>query len=364
LVPAPGGTWGAEEFEPRVDGGQVLSTSTPVLAGRLRYDPREWLRPEPAPSAELTQLPANLADPLAELAGGILGATQEPRDQAERLERHFREAFDYSLETDLAGREHPLLVLVRERRPASCGYFAAAYVLLLRSRGVPARVVTGYLSPPANRWTGGVTLREADAHAWAEVYLPGEERWVAFDPTPAESRGTWHGVTEARGSGWWGGWGELRRGVESWSRRRWLAWRRDPLGATARGLAWGLGALFVGWLGWRVWRRRGVRGSGVKPMSWEAPDGRLRESRVVFLESLAALGMPFDPAESDEERLARLSRVASPAICARAERFLAMYHAARYGGGEPSGELLTAARVNSPVSGGTRSDSEPGVRAG
>ncbi|MFM7159946.1 MAG: transglutaminase-like domain-containing protein, partial [Planctomycetaceae bacterium] len=247
LIPAPGGTWWAEEFVPRVDGGQILTTTTPTGGGRLRYDPREWLFPEPEPGDDLALVPAPLAGPLRELAGEILGSEADPRGQAERLERYFHQQFSYSLQTDLAGPEHPLLILLRERRPASCTYFAAAYTLLLRARGVPARVVTGYLSPPQNRLTGGVTLREIDAHAWAEVYLTDEQRWVGFDPTPAESRQAVYAPVQV------GGWGrEVWGAVSAWARRAWLAWRRDPLGSTVRGMILPLVCMLLGWLGWRL----------------------------------------------------------------------------------------------------------------
>jgi transglutaminase-like putative cysteine protease len=342
LIPAPGGTWGAEEFVPRVDGGQVLSTTTPTAAGRLRYDPREWLLTEPEPGDDLTLVPPALAGPLGELAGAMLGGEADPRRQAERLEQYFHEQFTYSLQTDLAGPEHPLLILLRERRPASCTYFAAAYTLLLRTRGVPARVVTGYLSPPVNRLTGGVTLREIDAHAWAEVYLASEQRWVGFDPTPADSRQAVYAPVQ--GGGWWG---EVWGAVTVWARRAWLAWRRDPLGATARGMIWPLGGLLLGWLGWRVGRRLGTRRSRPKVGGGlEADDPVLRASRREFEASLGRLGLLVDPTESDEERLQRLAGMTSVEVCARAGRFLEQYHAARFGGREPTADLLAQARLD------------------
>ena len=269
----------------------------------------------------------------------MLGGEADPRRQAERLEEYFHEQFTYSLQTDLAGPEHPLLILLRERRPASCTYFAAAYTLLLRTRGVPARVVTGYLSPPVNRLTGGVTLREIDAHAWAEVYLASEQRWVGFDPTPADSRQAVYAPVQ--GGGWWG---EVWGAVTVWARRAWLAWRRDPLGATARGMIWPLGGLLLGWLSWRVGRRLVTRRGRLKVGGGlEADDPVLRASRREFEASLGRLGLLVDPTESDEERLQRLAGMTSVEVCARAGRFLEQYHAARFGGREPTADLLAQA---------------------
>jgi len=62
-------------------------------------------------------------------------------------------------------------------------------VIALRSAGVPARIVTGYQGGEANSVDGYWTVRQADAHAWAEVWLGEEQGWVRFDPTGAVSPG-------------------------------------------------------------------------------------------------------------------------------------------------------------------------------
>jgi transglutaminase-like putative cysteine protease len=63
-----------------------------------------------------------------------------------------------------------------------CGHYASAYVTLMRAAGVPARVVTGYLGGTWNAIGGYYALRQADAHAWAEVWLDGSG-WTRIDPT-------------------------------------------------------------------------------------------------------------------------------------------------------------------------------------
>ena len=62
-------------------------------------------------------------------------------------------------------------------------------MIALRSAGVPARIVTGYQGGEANSVDGYWTVRQADAHAWAEVWLGEEQGWVRFDPTGAVSPG-------------------------------------------------------------------------------------------------------------------------------------------------------------------------------
>jgi hypothetical protein len=112
-------------------------------------------------------------------------------------------------------------------------------------------------------------------------------------------------------------------------------------------MIWPLGGLLLGWLGWRVGRRLGTRRSRPKVGGGlEADDPVLRASRREFEASLGRLGLLVDPTESDEERLQRLAGITSVEVCARAGRFLEQYHAARFGGREPTADLLTQARLD------------------
>jgi hypothetical protein len=69
-------------------------------------------------------------------------------------------------------------------------------VLMLRSQGIPARLVTGFLGGEQNPFEGYFVVRESNAHAWVEAFVPGEG-WRIFDPTPpggrptAEEGGAW-----------------------------------------------------------------------------------------------------------------------------------------------------------------------------
>src|SRR3989442_5212940 len=57
-------------------------------------------------------------------------------------------------------------------------------VVMLRTLGIPARLVTGFLPGVWNDFGNYYTIRQQDAHAWVEVYFPGSG-WVTFDPRPA-----------------------------------------------------------------------------------------------------------------------------------------------------------------------------------
>ncbi len=73
-----------------------------------------------------------------------------------------------------------------ESRQGFCEHYAAAFVILMRAAGVPARVVTGYQGGSLNPVGNYLVVRQYDAHAWAEVWLA-EEGWVRVDPTAAVS---------------------------------------------------------------------------------------------------------------------------------------------------------------------------------
>lgn len=91
--------------------------------------------------------------------------------------------FVYTLEPGLFGRDSADEFWF-ERKQGFCEHIAASFVVLMRAAGVPARVVTGYQGGAVNPVDGYWTVRQSDAHAWAEVWLQGTG-WVRVDPTGA-----------------------------------------------------------------------------------------------------------------------------------------------------------------------------------
>lgn len=65
-----------------------------------------------------------------------------------------------------------------------CEHYAGAFVFLMRSAGIPARVVTGYQGGQMNPYGDYMLVRQSDAHAWTEVWLEGKG-WTRIDPTAA-----------------------------------------------------------------------------------------------------------------------------------------------------------------------------------
>ena len=97
----------------------------------------------------------------------------------------FAADFTYTLRPPLLGRDGIDEFLFRSKR-GFCEHYAAAFVVLMRAAGIPARVVGGYQGGEFNPLDGYLVVRQSDAHAWAEVWLAGKG-WVRVDPTAAVS---------------------------------------------------------------------------------------------------------------------------------------------------------------------------------
>ncbi|MBN2198895.1 MAG: DUF3488 domain-containing protein [Candidatus Aminicenantes bacterium] len=129
------------------------------------------------------QLPEENSD-LRRLARRVLAGRDDARSKAEALESYFRGGYRYSSEPEHARQS--VAEFLFQTRAGNCEYFATAMCLLLRQEGVPARLVIGFLSDDWNEYGRFFDVRQSDAHAWVEAFVP-ERGWLAFDPTPAES---------------------------------------------------------------------------------------------------------------------------------------------------------------------------------
>ena len=95
--------------------------------------------------------------------------------------------YTYTLEPGVYGT-HSADEFWFDRKEGFCEHIASAFVVLMRAGDVPARIVTGYQGGERNPVDGDWTVRQSDAHAWAEVWLEGRG-WVRVDPTGAVAPG-------------------------------------------------------------------------------------------------------------------------------------------------------------------------------
>lgn len=105
-------------------------------------------------------------------------------DKAVAIERWLSGSdFEYTLDVPSLPLANAIDVFINEVRRGHCELYASAMALMLRSLGIPARVVSGFRGAEWNDSDQSYTVRASMAHLWTEVYFPGEG-WVVFDPAP------------------------------------------------------------------------------------------------------------------------------------------------------------------------------------
>lgn len=247
----------------------------------------------------------------------IGGAGSGGADFARRAGAWLQARHSYSLSMRLqAGEGDALLRWMGSAEPGHCELFAGSLVLLSRAAGIPARLVTGFKGGVWNPTSGSITVRNSDAHAWAEIWDDEQRSWLRADATPGAQITPSAVANEAHGARYLqvdSGWGsridglrifwyrrivnfdqssqlELLRGTKEQlhktmlSAREWLElrirkvieWVRSPWNfpRVAGNLAWVLGMVAAAlawrrygkawWLGWRSSRAASHRADPVR----------------------------------------------------------------------------------------------------
>jgi transglutaminase-like putative cysteine protease len=198
--------------------------------------------------------------------------------------------FVYSLEPQPLGPDSIDDFLFRTHE-GFCEHYAAAFVTLMRAAQLPARVVTGYLGGEWNPVGEFVEVRQADAHAWAEVWLEGRG-WTRIDPTAVVAperlrRGVLELLPDAFSaserllyrSAWLSGLLQRWEAANAWWGDHVVKFNYDSqlellgrLGVRtpdARDLGWTFAAALLGWLALVAWHfnRRARRATRADPLA-------------------------------------------------------------------------------------------------
>jgi len=264
-----------------------------------------------------------------------------------------RAEFAYTLDVPLAGRNEVDDFLF-DRKEGYCEHFSSAYVVLMRAAGIPARVVTGYAggyrNPIGDYW---LVLR-SDAHAWAEIWLPGRG-WVRVDPTAAVAPERVYDTLADRQPGRIGAFDGLvpMFNASDWLRRGWNdfvlgfnAQRQQqllrPFGfgdLGTRGLTLlfaALATLSLAWMAWLI--ARGERERDPLLRAWHRLNARY-----------ARLGRgrhPYEPAQDWAQRAGADVPRAGVTLQALSRRFSDARYAAA--GSDDARELLREIRLHRP----------------
>lgn len=117
------------------------------------------------------------------MAKTVTARATNPYDKARAIENYLRNNYGYTLDLSGAPPVDPLAYFLFEKHAGHCEYFAAAMTVMMRTLGVPARYVNGFLPGEYNDVGEDYIIRASDAHSWVEVFFP-SYGWITFDPTP------------------------------------------------------------------------------------------------------------------------------------------------------------------------------------
>jgi transglutaminase-like putative cysteine protease len=175
----------------RLTGDFQILSPTPV-SRRMRYDMTSY--PDWRDGSELSPYDRQraLALPPRSNARSVALAERMRKNAADdkayvaAVLTMFREQnYSYTTTPPLLGI-NPVDEFLFSTQAGFCEHYASAFAVLMRAGGVPARIVTGYQGGEINYVGAYLTVRQADAHAWTEVWYRGEG-WVRVDPTAAVS---------------------------------------------------------------------------------------------------------------------------------------------------------------------------------
>jgi transglutaminase-like putative cysteine protease len=292
------------------------------------------------------QLPP-LAPRVRSLARQVAGDAPEPVTAATRLATFLSERYRYTRVLDRQTSLPPVEEFLFVTRSGNCEYFAAALAVMLRTLGIPSRVVNGFQRGEWNPYGGYFMVRLLDAHSWVEAHVDGAG-WFTLDPSPrggqetAAAPGPVNLYLDALRLRWYRyvvNWslqdqvtaaGKVRAAATTWTPS--LGWVRRP--GDVRGLAVGLAVALAIAAGVLLVGRR-ARGRDRRARATQRPP-RFYERA---LKVLARRGWRPGPAETAREFAARVA-AAVPATAEPLASLTGGYERARFAEAALSGEEL------------------------
>ncbi|MBZ5605892.1 MAG: DUF3488 and transglutaminase-like domain-containing protein [Acidobacteriia bacterium] len=193
------------EVRRSVQSGSYIISLPSGYHGGLMYGVNSFFEDEAAPvqstprpllpheREQLLQLP-EIDGRIPKLARDMTAGSIGEMERARQLEHRLRSEYGYTLELLPAAVPDPLANFLFDRRKGHCEYFASAMAVMLRTLGIPSRVVTGFQSGVFNPMTRLQVVRASDAHSWVEAWINGRG-WTTFDPTPADPSAGTAGLT-------------------------------------------------------------------------------------------------------------------------------------------------------------------------
>jgi transglutaminase-like putative cysteine protease len=285
----------------------------------------------------MLQVPRDTDPRIRDLAARLGADAATPEVRVARTMEFLQSEYPYSLHMGAFRSRQPVAEFLFEKRQGWCQYFASAAALLLRLEGVPTRFVSGFRLRSGLLRGGHYVVRDADAHAWIEVWLPGTG-WVEADPTPPAGYEAAHGGLD---EGWLAQAWERAKGLASrvraaaWGAVPALLWRemqavaREP---AVRGAVLFAGGALLLLLARTAWRRtRDRRPATLARGSDAAPE--LARLLAGLDRAWAGRGVPRPPSRGPLEHVQQIEEARlPPALRVAGRRAVDAYYRARFAG--------------------------------
>lgn len=159
----------------RVSGSASIARASDLSDAGQDYP--DWL------TQRYLSLPASVSPRTTELARTIAASSSDPYESARAIEAYLRSSIVYDETVPAPPADADIVDYVLfERQRGYCEYYASAMAVMLRTLGIPSRVVVGFYPGDYDETQGGYLYVQRNAHAWVEVFFPGYG-WVPFEPT-------------------------------------------------------------------------------------------------------------------------------------------------------------------------------------
>ena len=154
-----------------------LSTADKTDLRNAGVDYPDWVRDH------YLQLPGTITDATLALAEELTAPYNNPFDKAIAVRDYLRQELVYNDQIDAPPDDvEPIHYILFEGKEAYCTYYATAMAIMLRSQGIPTRIVNGYAQGEWIPASSVYRVRANNAHTWVEVFFP-DYGWIQFEPT-------------------------------------------------------------------------------------------------------------------------------------------------------------------------------------
>ena len=172
-----------EPMERMEEGSQYTVTSEFIYASEEALRTANVVYP-PGVVERFLGLPSSLPERVLTLASELAADAENTYDRAVAIETYLRQEMEYTtLQQEIPHDADVVDFFLFESKKGFSDFFASSMAVMLRTQGIPSRMVLGFGPGEADAEVEGFVVRDRDSHSWPEIYF-GDLGWVPFEPTP------------------------------------------------------------------------------------------------------------------------------------------------------------------------------------